>query len=285
MTSFRDPPRLRDGDESLAKAIDEMAAEEPTASQLRSVALKARLALGLPPTGAPPGAPPPATTSGGPPMGVPAASWKGTFAAVQWMSHVVIPMGIGALGAVALHVASAPSSVTVPPDPATATAPRIEPAPLTDDSRSPTVPRTQGPWLPNGATSVDTTGSAPVTPQRGGNKLTRPGSEPALAAPTEPIEGPSAPSMPVTEISIVTSAHHAVASDPARALDLTREHELRFPGGALAQEREVIAIQALLRLGRRSDAETRAAQFRAQFPCSAHARRIDVILSESTRGH
>ncbi|MET0792442.1 MAG: hypothetical protein ABW061_13055, partial [Polyangiaceae bacterium] len=64
----------------------------------------------------------------------------------------------------------------------------------------------------------------------------------------------------------------------AAALVLAAEHAREFPAGVLTQEREVIAIDALLRLGRRSEAEARAASFHRQFPASAHGRRVDVLL-------
>jgi hypothetical protein len=46
----------------------------------------------------------------------------------------------------------------------------------------------------------------------------------------------------------------------------------------LVQERELVVIDALLRLGRRAEAIARAARFHQQFPTSVHGRRIDVLL-------
>jgi hypothetical protein len=56
------------------------------------------------------------------------------------------------------------------------------------------------------------------------------------------------------------------------------EHRARFLHGAFEQEREVLAIEALVRLGRRAEAQGRAASFEAAFPHSAHRRRIAVLL-------
>jgi len=56
------------------------------------------------------------------------------------------------------------------------------------------------------------------------------------------------------------------------------EHRRRFGDGTLAQEREVLAIDALTRLGRETNAGDRAARFHSRWPRSAHRRRIDVIL-------
>lgn len=95
---------------------------------------------------------------------------------------------------------------------------------------------------------------------------------------------PSAASFPeatgLTEVALLGRAQHELASDPGSALSATEEHARRYPNGALLQEREFIAIQALVRLGRRSEAVTRAAQFRSRFPESAHLRRIDILLGQ-----
>ncbi len=58
------------------------------------------------------------------------------------------------------------------------------------------------------------------------------------------------------------------------ALAACGEHARRFPSGQLAEEREIVAIRALMLLGRRAEAETRAAEFRAKFPESLL---IDVV--------
>lgn len=95
---------------------------------------------------------------------------------------------------------------------------------------------------------------------------------------------PSAASFPeatgLTEVALLGRAQHELVSDPGSALSATEEHARRYPSGALLQEREFIAIQALVRLGRRSEAATRAAQFRSRFPESAHLRRIDILLGQ-----
>ena len=67
-----------------------------------------------------------------------------------------------------------------------------------------------------------------------------------------------------------------VTRDPPSKLD---DHARRFPNGALVQEREVMAIDALVRSGRRDDAEARARRFDVAYPRSGHRRRIDAVLS------
>jgi outer membrane protein assembly factor BamD (BamD/ComL family) len=46
----------------------------------------------------------------------------------------------------------------------------------------------------------------------------------------------------------------------------------------LVQEREVIAITALARLGRLSEAQRRAERFRAAYPSSPYVDRVDRVV-------
>jgi hypothetical protein len=89
------------------------------------------------------------------------------------------------------------------------------------------------------------------------------------------------PSEPVAELALLKAARARARSEPARALELCVEHEQRFARGAFVQEREVIAIEALLASGRRGEAEQRAARFLERFAESAHARRVRALLVEA----
>jgi outer membrane protein assembly factor BamD (BamD/ComL family) len=80
-------------------------------------------------------------------------------------------------------------------------------------------------------------------------------------------------------MSLLERAQRSLATSPGTALALADEHAARFPGSALSQEREVIAISALVAVGRREDAQRRADRFRAAHPGSAYLRRIDVLLA------
>lgn len=91
---------------------------------------------------------------------------------------------------------------------------------------------------------------------------------------------PAAGGSELGELELVQNAQSALGSDAARALALTSDHARRFPGGALAQERDVIAIDALVRTGRAAEARARAEAFRARYPSSAHLRRIAVLVPE-----
>lgn len=51
----------------------------------------------------------------------------------------------------------------------------------------------------------------------------------------------------------------------ADALAACAEHEKRFPAGQLAEEREIVAIRALVLMGRKAEAVSRADEFRTKY--------------------
>jgi len=83
------------------------------------------------------------------------------------------------------------------------------------------------------------------------------------------------------ELALLKRARAEVRPSPARALALTAEHATRFAHGTLAEEREVIAIEALLVRGTRAAAQARARAFFASYPASAHGRRVRALLDEN----
>jgi hypothetical protein len=103
--------------------------------------------------------------------------------------------------------------------------------------------------------------------------------EPAL--PSEPPSTTPAP-LPETELALVTRARGMVATNPGGALQALDAHRSRFPHGNFEQEREVLAIEALVRLGRRDEARARARAFDVAFPQSAHRRRIGTLLGDDS---
>jgi hypothetical protein len=112
--------------------------------------------------------------------------------------------------------------------------------------------------------------------------VARPNWTQAAPPPSAAAEQPSA--SPEGEVSLLQRASDAVASAPDVALRLTDQHAGSYPGGALAQERELIAIQALVRLGRQTEARERANQFLRAFPGSAHWPRIVALLGDAPEG-
>lgn len=74
-------------------------------------------------------------------------------------------------------------------------------------------------------------------------------------------------------------------SEPEQALATVEQHQKRFPDSPLAQEREVIAVQALVKLGRMEAAQERARRFRAAWPTSTHLMRLEVLLQRGPGGN
>lgn len=80
-----------------------------------------------------------------------------------------------------------------------------------------------------------------------------------------------------TEVALLRDAQLALRSSPSEALALTEQHRALFARGAMIQERELIAISALARLGRHSAVLARAAQFERDFPNSPYRKQINAL--------
>jgi hypothetical protein len=94
----------------------------------------------------------------------------------------------------------------------------------------------------------------------------------------EPLAGrPSIDPAP-NEGALLLRARQVLAADPSTALELTREHAKLFPAGGLVPEREVLAIEALVQLGRLDEAQARFGAFRSRFPRSPHLARLGALL-------
>lgn len=82
----------------------------------------------------------------------------------------------------------------------------------------------------------------------------------------------------VRESNLVDASRAALAQDPEAALAALERHQAEFPKGRLAEEREFIAIRALMRLGRADEARARAAAFFARYPSSSFAEPLRRIV-------
>ena len=250
MSEPRDPPRLRTlGEElpaELNRALASSPAEEASREELEAVRVMAQTAL-------------PQLRATAPRRSklVPPALGLGLTFVLGVASGVTVAGGVYLLTRPTPAASPSPSSHS--PQPAEAQ-PRIRtsaPRPLRADAEAPT--------------------TAPMTAERPplARQLAPPSvSEPAASRPHAMTADAAAPD----ELSLLTRAQNVLPRDPAAALELAADHAREFPEGALGQEREVIAIDALLRLGRRPEAMSRAAAFHRRFPASAHGRRVDVLL-------
>lgn len=137
-------------------------------------------------------------------------------------------------------------------------APATDPAPLRGDSNK---PPTAGERLTNRHVT-----EAPFASPKG---------TPRSASAAESATSVQAPRR--SEVELLQTASTVLGSNPAEALSLCEEHRATYPKGAMTQEREVIAITALVRLGRRDQAVQRANRFRSNYPTSAYLRQLDLL--------
>lgn len=113
---------------------------------------------------------------------------------------------------------------------------------------------------------------------------------PSAEARSRVAQAPSAPSPSATavlptpedllaeEVALLERARGALSGDPAEALRLTGEHAARHPKGKLGVEREMVAIDALRRLGRTAEARARAGSLLAGANGSLYEERIRNLL-------
>ena len=265
-----DPPRLRQASDS---PIDLVRALELSRSELPAPEEMARIAAGLQPmlsSSSDDASEPRARRA---PASMRPVAAGATFAFKLLLAAAVAAGGLGTvlwrLRTAAWHETA--SLVGPTPSVAAPASKQTSPTSLDLASGAPTEPAT-APTSPIEAHRAQAAaGDRAVTAQSAAPAARPSGSEPVGGA-----AFPDATS--AAEAALLGRAERALASDPTRALRLTEEHLSRFPRGVLTQEREFVAIQALLGLGRRSDAAARAAQFHAHFPGSAHLRRLDLLL-------
>lgn len=75
----------------------------------------------------------------------------------------------------------------------------------------------------------------------------------------------------------------AVSRRPSVALRLARDHDRRFPAGLLGEEAQVLAIEALVRMGRRDEALEAARRHGAAHPTSALRERVRRLVGDDVR--
>ncbi len=97
-----------------------------------------------------------------------------------------------------------------------------------------------------------------------------------------PTLGPAAQRVrPEAELVLLQRSQAQLRRDPVRALELAEQHARDYPHGLFAQEREILAIKALLKEHRhdaRLAAYARARRFLAAYPDSAYAVRVHALI-------
>lgn len=112
-----------------------------------------------------------------------------------------------------------------------------------------------------------------------------PGTAPLPLAPSGSAPPAASPSVsepdPLEEERLLRRGREVLASNPAQALAITQEHVQRFRKGMLAQEREILAIDALVRLGRQQEAASKAMAFVRANPRSAYHERLRALIPDA----
>lgn len=128
------------------------------------------------------------------------------------------------------------------------------------------------------ATTASTPSRAPQ-PRATRRSARRPAAPAALPSP-QPL---GIIGQPEAELSLLQRSRASLRRDPAAALALTEQHVREYPAGLFVEERELLAIQALLKQRRDAEAVQRAERFVAEQPASAYAVRIREMLLTSAR--
>jgi hypothetical protein len=184
---------------------------------------------------------------------------------------IVLGVALGA-GGHAVYVATRP-----------APAPPVAPAAAQVAVRAPSTPDSPHDHAPSNV-APDTSPGPRVPLDRPSE---RPGDRPAAAplatAPaggrTRTEEAAGRDSLLGAERNLIDTARTAVArGDGEAALTTLARHAREFPEGRLAEEREWLAIQALVLSSRRDEARARATAFRRSFPRSLMLPALDRVV-------
>lgn len=107
---------------------------------------------------------------------------------------------------------------------------------------------------------------------------TRAVSEPS-SRPTSPAPSMATIDTLARERELLDTARTSLAKgDGGGALAATERHQREFPRGQMAEEREVLAIQSLSKLGRSSEAAARATDFKLHYPNSVMLGVVDSVM-------
>lgn len=136
------------------------------------------------------------------------------------------------------------------------------------------LPTAQAPSMPEPASAAPP--SAPPEPSNTHGAAADAPSARAKAVPRVARIAPRADA--AGELELLKRARRALTSTPERSLELASEHARTFGEGSFGQERELLAVEALVKLQRLDEARRRAARFAARYPGSAHLPRLDVLV-------
>jgi hypothetical protein len=185
-----------------------------------------------------------------------------------WLTTVLPALGIGgavvAAAALGLHLV-APAPKAVAPSPTAQPPPRVEPPPPRHRGAE-----TEAPGVASApaAAAVATNGPRPGAPS----------SAASHAATTRSRATTSRQFSVDEEIQQLVVVRGSLKSSPREALRMAEEGHRQFAGGYLYEEREALAIQALIRVGGAGAGRARAGKFLRRYPESPFRRVIEAAL-------
>lgn len=91
---------------------------------------------------------------------------------------------------------------------------------------------------------------------------------------------PAPPPAPTVDEELELLQTAMAAPSPAESLALVEQHIARFPDSGLAQEREVLAVKALMKADRVDEAKARAERFKRRWPTSPHLLRVESLIAK-----
>jgi hypothetical protein len=279
MSRRGDPPRLRtpgSGASKDARALLEASrADLPAAEQL------ARLAQRIPRLGGGGHAPPAPRTPAPPPAAAAGSGALGAATSIVPTALLGAALGLALLGGASLRGVSA--RVALPPSsPVVVASPAPSPEPTPPASISPPQEAPPDP-PPSPMPSAPPARRAPAPPGAIVEAPAGPGLDGAASGP-KPRARFAGPAAAETEMDLLRRAQQALPHHPALALAAAEEHGRRFREGTLVQEREVIAVSALVLLGRGEEAKIRAKHFEEAYPRSAHRAGLNALVRDLPSG-
>lgn len=137
---------------------------------------------------------------------------------------------------------------------------------------------------PRRVTSATAAPARAVIPRRGERTFEAPPAAPSASF--ELVRRPAASAATaehalLRETRLLERARAELVPRPELCLQLLLAHAREFPRGALVLERELLTVASLVRLGRRSEAEARAAALRARSPGSLYEERLERLLGDT----
>ncbi|AKV00250.1 hypothetical protein AKJ09_06913 [Labilithrix luteola] len=183
--------------------------------------------------------------------------------------YAVVGLAIVALGVRAAGPSRSPSTNSV--------APAAPPAPVRVESTPSPTPVTSA--MLGVSVPVEALPAVELPAPKAANlPNTREAKARAHSAPAASPAAPEADSTPSDELALLEEASRALDATPQKTLALTEVHMKHFQAPKFAQERERLAVVALVRLGRLDDARRRANAFEATYPESAHLTRVRELV-------